>query len=226
MRLGLEHERTRVRGAGECLKAVVNEGIGGNTITRDGLTPPPTARPDWNGSIAMSSSSRRDRRRLVHGDQRHPARRDGDQVIAGLTVDHSNGQSEGIRVIGVTIIPRHNVAPRRYEHRMEPDKTQIRNEVNQWIRTKAPFDGVIDFDRVVRDPANPDLMHPPFNCGDGIHPSPVGYYADGQVGRSRSVPQFRPASLAPQDPTVLSERAEFIARACLHRSLVAPSLVL
>ena len=32
---------------------------------------------------------------------------------------------------------------------------------------------------IVRDPANPDLMRPPFNCGDGIHPSPVGYYVMG-----------------------------------------------
>jgi lysophospholipase L1-like esterase len=34
---------------------------------------------------------------------------------------------------------------------------------------------------VVQDPANADLMLPPFNCGDGIHPSPLGYY---EMGRS------------------------------------------
>ena len=39
-----------------------------------------------------------------------------------------------------------------------PEKTAIRNEVNQWIRTKAPFDGVIDFDRVVRSPTDPNLL--------------------------------------------------------------------
>jgi lysophospholipase L1-like esterase len=54
-----------------------------------------------------------------------------------------------------------------------------RNDVNQWIRTKASFDDVIDFDKVVRDASNPDLIYAPFNCGDGIHPSPSGYYAMG-----------------------------------------------
>ncbi|MBF8300446.1 MAG: lysophospholipase, partial [Acidobacteria bacterium] len=39
----------------------------------------------------------------------------------------------------------------------------------------------IEMDAAVRDPKNPDLIHPPFNCGDGIHPSPRGYF---EMGRS------------------------------------------
>ena len=92
-------------------------------------------------------------------------------------------------MIGVSIIPRHNVAPVGTNTGWNPEKTRIRNEVNQWIRAKAPFDAVIDFDRVVRDPANPDLLRSAFNCGDGIHPSPAGYYAMGNVGRLEPVPQ-------------------------------------
>jgi hypothetical protein len=46
---------------------------------------------------------------------------------------------------------------------------------------------VLDFDRVVRDPADPDLIFPPFNCGDGIHPSPIGYY---QMGKSVDLDLF------------------------------------
>jgi lysophospholipase L1-like esterase len=80
----------------------------------------------------------------------------------------------------VTIIPRHNVAPAATNTGWNSDKTRIKNEVNRWIRTKAPFDHIIDFDQVVRDPANPDLMRPSFNCGDGIHPSPAGYYMMGK----------------------------------------------
>ena len=38
---------------------------------------------------------------------------------------------------------------------------------------EAPFDAVIDFDQAVRNPADPDLILAPFNCGDGIHPSPL-----------------------------------------------------
>ena len=34
--------------------------------------------------------------------------------------------------------------------------------------------------RPVDDPANADLIYPPFNCGDGIHPSPIGYFLMGK----------------------------------------------
>ena len=56
------------------------------------------------------------------------------------------------------------------------------------MRTKAPFDHVIDFSQVVRDPANADLIDLSFNCGDGIHPSPLGYYA---MGRAIDLSLFR-----------------------------------
>ena len=59
-------------------------------------------------------------------------------------------------------------------------KTAIRNAVNQWIRTRAPFDAVIDFDKVVRDPSNADVLFPAFNCDD-IHPTPAGYYEMGKA---------------------------------------------
>src|SRR6185503_874668 len=47
VRLGLEHDANarRASGPGPGLKAVVNEGIGGNTITREGLTPPADSTP-------------------------------------------------------------------------------------------------------------------------------------------------------------------------------------
>ncbi len=88
--------------------------------------------------------------------------------------------ARGLKIYGVTIIPRHNVPPSGTNTGWNDAKTAIRNAVNQWIRTRAPFDAVIDFDKVVRQPANPDLLVPEFNCGDGIHPSPAGYYRMGK----------------------------------------------
>jgi lysophospholipase L1-like esterase len=49
------------------------------------------------------------------------------------------------------------------------------------------LDAVIDFDEVVRQPAHPDLLVPEFNCGDGIHPSPAGYF---RMGKSVSLELF------------------------------------
>jgi lysophospholipase L1-like esterase len=178
MRLGLEHDTPALSAGG--LKAVVNEGIGGNTVTRDGLTPPADSTP---------GVERLDRDVLSHhsvtdvilfmgtNDIRRGAT--AGQVIAGMTSIVGKVRAKGIRVIGVTIIPRHNVAPTGTNTGWNPDKTRIKNEVNQWIRSKALFDKILDFDVVVRDPTNPDLIRPAFNCGDGIHPSPAGYYAMG-----------------------------------------------
>jgi lysophospholipase L1-like esterase len=182
VRLGLEHEANARGGAARGLKSVVNEGIGGNTLIREGLMPPADSTPGLE---------RFDRDVLSHhgvtdvvlfmgtNDIRRGAT--ASQVIAAMTSIAQKVKAKGARVIGVSIVPRHNVAPSGTNTGWNPDKTRIRNEVNQWIRAKAPFDAVIDFDRVVRDPANPDLLRSAFNCGDGIHPSPAGYYAMGKA---------------------------------------------
>ena len=39
------------------------------------------------------------------------------------------------------------------------------------------FDGVVDFDRAVRDPARPDRLLATYDSGDHLHPSMAGYKA-------------------------------------------------
>ena len=161
--------------------AIVNEGIGGNTITRAGLSPPPDSIP---------GIERLDRDVLSHSGVTHVVlfmgtndiRREqtAQNVIDGSLDIIRRVKARGIKIYGVTIIPRHNVAAVGTNTGWNDAKTAIRNQVNQWIRHQAPFDGVIDFDLVVRDPVNPNLIFPPFNCGDGIHPSPAGYYEMGK----------------------------------------------
>lgn len=165
------------RGGREVHKAVVNEGIGGNTITRENFQPPP------DGATGIE---RLERDVLSHDGVTHvilfmgtnDIRRGAPaaQVITGMQDIAERVKARGLTIIGATLIPRHNRA--RTPTNLidwDPARTKIRNDVNQWIRTRAPFAAVIDFERAVRDPANPDLIYPPFNC-DGIHPSPRGYY--------------------------------------------------
>jgi lysophospholipase L1-like esterase len=162
-------------------RAVVNEGIGGNTITRANLSPPPDSTPGLE---------RLQRDVLAHAGVTHvilfmgtnDIRREASaiQVIAGMTSIIKQVKARGIKIIGATIIPRHNRPPEGTNTGWNPAKTQIRNEVNAWIRTRAPFDAVIDFDRIVRDPDDPDLIYPPYDCGDGIHPGPLGYFVMGR----------------------------------------------
>jgi lysophospholipase L1-like esterase len=161
--------------------SVVNEGIGGNTVTRN-VMPPPDTTP---------GTERLDRDVLTHAGVSHVVvfmgtndiRREAsaEQVIGGLKDIVARIKARGLKVIGVTIVPRHNVAPVAGNTGWNDAKTKVRNEVNAWIRKDGTFDGVIDFDRVVRSAANPDLLNVTYNCGDGIHPSPLGYF---QMGKS------------------------------------------
>jgi lysophospholipase L1-like esterase len=52
-----------------------------------------------------------------------------------------------------------------------------REAVNAWIRTSGAFDGVIDFDKVTRDPADPQVLNPAYDSGDHLHPNDAGYQA-------------------------------------------------
>jgi lysophospholipase L1-like esterase len=161
--------------------SIVNEGIGGNTVTRD-VMPPPDSTP---------GTERLDRDVLAHAGVSHVVlfmgtndiRREAsaEQVINGLKDIVARVKARGLKVIGVTIVPRHNVAPVGSNTGWSSAKTKVRNEVNAWIRGSGAFDAVIDFDRVVRSAENPDLLRVTYNCGDGIHPSPLGYF---QMGRS------------------------------------------
>jgi lysophospholipase L1-like esterase len=45
------------------------------------------------------------------------------------------------------------------------------------IRTIGAFDGVIDFDAVVRDPNHPSQLLPKFASKDHLHPNDEGYKA-------------------------------------------------
>jgi lysophospholipase L1-like esterase len=159
--------------------AIVNEGIGGNTVSGEGLRPPPNSPP---------GIERLDRDVLSHTGVTHVVlfmgtndiRRESsaEQLIAGMQEIAERVQARGMTVIGATIIPRHNRAPTATNSGWTPAKTRIRREVNDWIRGGGAFDGVIDFDAVVRDPADPDRIAPAFDC-DGIHPNPRGYFEMG-----------------------------------------------
>ena len=162
-------------------KAVLNEGIGGNTVTRLTLQPPPNS-PTGIERLERDVLSHHGVTHVILFMGTNDIRREvsATDLIEGMQTIIQRVKDRGLEIIGATIIPRHNRAPNETNTGWDDGKTQIRNEVNEWIRTKAPLDAVIDFDRVVRDSENPDLIYPPFNCDD-IHPSPLGYYEMGQA---------------------------------------------
>ncbi|WP_119681586.1 GDSL-type esterase/lipase family protein [Indioceanicola profundi] len=165
-------------------RAIVNEGIAGNTVlTGETLTEfPPVDNPPGLERLERDVFSHSGVSHVVLFEGTNDIRREAtaDELIAGMKEIIRRVKAEGLEIIGTTIIPRHNRPPVEGNSGWNEEKTAIRNQVNAWIRHEADFDAVIDFDKIVRDPRNPDLLKPEFNCGDGIHPSPYGYYVMGK----------------------------------------------
>jgi lysophospholipase L1-like esterase len=58
-----------------------------------------------------------------------------------------------------------------------PEKDATRQAVNAYLLSSTEFDGVIDFDSVLRDPADPAQLRPAYDSGDHIHPNDLGNQA-------------------------------------------------
>jgi lysophospholipase L1-like esterase len=98
-----------------------------------------------------------------------------DELIAGMKQLIERGHDRGMKVIGATQTPFSGAdfIPGIFT----AEKEAQRKVLNQWIRSSHAFDGVIDFEKVVLAPANPEKIRPAFDCGDHIHPNDAGYEA-------------------------------------------------
>jgi lysophospholipase L1-like esterase len=86
----------------------------------------------------------------------------------------SRAHARGVKLIGATIIPFEGVIVPGY---YSEAKEATRQALNKWIRTSGSFDGVIDFDAVLRDPDHPSRLLPRFASKDLLHPNDTGYQA-------------------------------------------------
>ena len=96
-------------------------------------------------------------------------------LIAGYRQLIALARQKGVRIVGATLSPfeRTTLAPGYYT----PAKESVRQAVNRWIRTSGEFDGVVDFDQVLRDPTHPTRLLPGYDSGDHLHPNDAGYAA-------------------------------------------------
>ena len=104
-------------------------------------------------------------------------------IISGYRQLIARAHKKGIRVIGSTIPPFEHALFRNpfFDHLYSPEKEQVRQEINNWIRSHNQFDGVIDFDRAVRDPDHPTQLLPAYDSGDHLHVNNSGNVAQGNV---------------------------------------------
>jgi len=172
--------------------AVVDMGIGGNRILHEGAA---SKRPQFG----INALARFDQDVLAqpgvryllilegindigHAGSSAPASEavTAEDIIAGLAQMIERAHEKGIKVIGATITPfegEGNIT-RGY---WTPEKAKIRDAVNSWIRSGKGFDNLVDFDKAVRDPGNPNKILPAFDSGDQLHPGDAGYKAMGEA---------------------------------------------
>ncbi|HEY9332478.1 MAG TPA: SGNH/GDSL hydrolase family protein [Streptomyces sp.] len=93
------------------------------------------------------------------------------QLIAGHRSLIRQAHAKGLKVIGATLTP---IKGSFYD---SPVNEAKRDAFNDWIRTSGAYDDVVDLDRAVADPEDPDSIAPAYDSGDHLHPSDAGYRA-------------------------------------------------
>ena len=160
---------------------LLNEGIGGNRLLLDGLGPNALARFDRDvlAQTAVSAvivlEGVNDLGTLTRD---HDVSAEAHKALVGRIEGAyaqmiARGHAHGVRVIGATILP---YGRSKYYH-PGPEGEADRQAVNAWIRAAGHFDGVVDFDQVMKDPVHPNNLSPAYDSGDGLHPGPAGYRA-------------------------------------------------
>jgi lysophospholipase L1-like esterase len=94
-----------------------------------------------------------------------------DDIIAGHKQIIERAHARGLKIFGATLTPFYGAA---YYTEVGEAKRQA---VNQWIRTGNAYDGVIDFDKATRDPADPKKFLAAYDSCDHLHPGDAGYKA-------------------------------------------------
>jgi lysophospholipase L1-like esterase len=162
--------------------AVVNEGIGGNRMWHDAIParlvfgPSGLSRFDRDAMTVTGTSHIVVLLGINDIGQASPTTYPEEQVsaeeiIIGLKQFALRAHSHGIKIVGGTLTPYRGAAY------FDAQGEEKRERVNAWIRTAKDFDGVIDFDAAIRDPAMPTQIKAPYDSGDHLHPNDEGYKA-------------------------------------------------
>ncbi|VTU16564.1 GDSL-like Lipase/Acylhydrolase [Variovorax sp. PBL-H6] len=98
-----------------------------------------------------------------------------EQLAAGLQQLVGQAREQAVKVLLGTITPFKGAAY------WSEEKELRRQALNRWIRGRQDVDAVVDFDRALRDAADPAAMNPQYDSGDHLHPGPPGYAAMGDA---------------------------------------------
>lgn len=155
--------------------AVVNMGISGNQVLRDGAGLSALARfdrdvlsrPGVKWMILLEGINDINGRARLDGPNQLTAA----ELIAGYHQLIERCHAHGIKVIGATVMAEEGVPV------VSEKGEAVRLAANDWIRAKGNFDAFVDLDAAVRDPQHPARIRPDFDPGDHLHPNDAGNQA-------------------------------------------------
>ncbi|MDG4764628.1 SGNH/GDSL hydrolase family protein [Solwaraspora sp. WMMD406] len=163
---------------------VLNASLAGNRLNHEGPEPGAGGFPGYH-ELGPNAVARLDEDVFSQTDARtvitHLGINDiwmsdasADAIISSLRQINQQVQARGLRSLVATLTP--------YEGHgnpgvWTPEKEATRQAVNAYLRGSAEFDGLLDFDAVLRDPTQPSQLLPAYDSGDHIHPNDAGNQA-------------------------------------------------
>ena len=161
--------------------AVVNAGISGGRLLRDGMGESALARfrrdvLDQPGVVSVVVLiGINDISWPGTAFARNQARPTLAELQAGYRTLAEQAHRRGLRILGATLTPFAGALPGTpLDDYYQPEKEALRQQLNAWLRSDSPFDAVIDLDAALRDPADPSRMAAAYDSGDHLHPGDAG----------------------------------------------------
>ncbi|WP_393059122.1 SGNH/GDSL hydrolase family protein [Streptomyces sp. LN549] len=174
---------------GPYARGVLNEGISGNRLLHDPNPPAGSDAENFAAYFGQSALRRFDRDvaaqpgagRLIVllgvNDLGHPGTvaPESERVSAAELIDAhrqivARAHERGLKAYGGTILPFKGDTFGFYS----PANEAARATFNHWLRTSGEYDGVIDFDKALRDPSDPQRLLARYDSGDHLHPNDAG----------------------------------------------------
>ena len=100
-----------------------------------------------------------------------------ERIITGYQELIRRAHAKGLKIYGGTLTPfggSNNPVSQLVNYYSDAGE-HTRQSLNTWIHSSGAFDGVLDFDKALRDHGHPSHLLPHYDSGDRLHPSDVGF---------------------------------------------------
>ena len=160
--------------------SLINKGIGGNRL----LSPPASRRYALYGRAGLERFERDvleisgvkavlialGTNDICMGRQGLESWTDAAMLQKGIGTLTERARARGLRVLAATLPP----CMGTHLEEVSPAHERERCALNDWIRSADIFDAVFDFDAVIRDPRQPEIISMAYDAGDHLHPNELG----------------------------------------------------